>query len=61
MIQATALASDGLEAEALAKAALLSGPERGLRLLGAAGGALVLDDGQIVLAGPLREHAREAA
>ena len=61
VIQATALAANGLEAETLAKTALLSGPESGLQLLEAAGGALVLDDGRIVLAGPLREHAREAA
>ncbi len=61
MIQATALAATGLEAETLAKTALLSGPEHGRQVLEAAGGALVLDDGQIVLVGPLREHAREAA
>src|SRR6185369_1260025 len=52
VIQATALAANGLEAETLAKTALLSGPEGGLQLLEAAGGALVLDDGRIVLAGP---------
>jgi len=61
VIQATALASNGLEAETLAKTALLSGPDQGLQLLERTGGALVLDDGRIVLAGPLREHAREAA
>lgn len=61
VIQATALAATGLEAETLAKTALLSGPEHGLQVLEAAGGALVLDDGRIVLVGPLREHAREAA
>lgn len=61
VIQATALASNGLEAETLAKTALLSGPEPGLQLLEQAGGALVLDDGRVMLAGPLREHAREAA
>jgi len=56
VIQATALGSTGAEAETLAKTALLLGPERGLRVLEPAGGALVLDDGGIVLAGPLREH-----
>jgi thiamine biosynthesis lipoprotein len=61
VIQATALAATGVEAETLAKTALLSGPERGLGVLEPAGGALVLDDGEIVLAGPLRERAREAA
>ena len=61
VIQATALAANGVDAETLAKSAVLSGPKRGLELLERAGGALVLDDGEIVLAGPLREHAREAA
>jgi thiamine biosynthesis lipoprotein len=61
VIQATALAATGVEAETLAKTALLSGPERGLGVLEPAGGALVLDDGEVVLAGPLRERAREAA
>jgi thiamine biosynthesis lipoprotein len=61
VIQATALAATGLEAETLAKTALLLGPEQGLQVLAAAGGALVLDDGRMVLVGPLREHAREAA
>jgi thiamine biosynthesis lipoprotein len=61
VIQATALAASGVEAETLAKTALLSGPRRGLELLEPSGGALVLDDGEVVLAGPLRELAREAA
>jgi thiamine biosynthesis lipoprotein len=61
VIQATALAASGVEAETLAKTALLSGPGRGLALLEPSGGALVLDDGEVVLAGPLRELAREAA
>jgi FAD:protein FMN transferase len=60
-IQATAVASSGVEAETLAKTALLLGPERGLRVLQAHGGALVLDDGHVLLAGPLRAHAVEAA
>ena len=33
MIQATAVGSTGVEAETLAKTALLLGPERGLRVL----------------------------
>jgi thiamine biosynthesis lipoprotein len=61
VIQATAIGATGVEAETLAKTALLLGPERGLRVLEPGGGALVLDDGQVVLAGPLRAHAMEAA
>jgi thiamine biosynthesis lipoprotein len=44
IVQATALAPSGLEAEALAKAALLSGPARAERWL-RHGGVLVYDDG----------------
>ena len=51
MIQATALAPTALEAETLAKTALLSGPQTGRRVLERRGGALVLDDGELVLAG----------
>jgi FAD:protein FMN transferase len=61
VIQATALASRGVEAEMLAKTALLSGPELGLAVLEPAGGVLVLDDGEVVRAGRLREPAAEAA
>ena len=61
VIQATAVASTGVEAEMLAKTALLLGPERGLRVLEPAGGALVLDDGRVMVAGPLRARAVEAA
>ena len=61
VIQATAVAATGVEAETLAKTALLLGPERGLRVLQPEGGALVLDDGRVVLAGPLRARAVEAA
>ena len=61
VIQATALAATGVEAETLAKTALLSGPRRGLELLEQSGGALVLDDGEVVLAGELRDRARNAA
>ena len=47
VVQATALAPTALAAETLAKAALLSGPERGLRLLARDGGVLVRDDGTV--------------
>ena len=55
VIQATALASSGVEAEMLAKMALLSGPELGLAVLEHAGGVLVLDDGEVAAR---REAAR---
>ena len=42
---ATALAPTAAEAEALAKAALLSGPRRGAERLERHGGVLALDDG----------------
>jgi thiamine biosynthesis lipoprotein len=61
VIQATALGGDCVEAELLAKTALLSGPARGAELLERNGGVLVLDDGEIVLAGALRERTRAAA
>lgn len=61
VIQATAVAATGVEAETLAKTALLLGPARGLRVLEPAGGALVLDDGHLLVAGPLRARAVEAA
>jgi thiamine biosynthesis lipoprotein len=61
VVQATAVASTGVEAETLAKTALLLGPERGLRVLEPSGGALVLDDGRVMIAGPLRARAVEAA
>jgi FAD:protein FMN transferase len=48
LIAATALAPTALDAEALAKAALLSGPVAGLRLLRAChGGVLIDDDGAV--------------
>lgn len=48
LIQATALAPTALEAETLAKMALLSGPDAGRRLLrDAHGGVLVRDDGDV--------------
>jgi thiamine biosynthesis lipoprotein len=48
LLTATALAPTALEAEALAKAALLSGPSAGALLLRAhRGGVLVHDDGTV--------------
>jgi thiamine biosynthesis lipoprotein len=45
VVSATALAPTAVEAEALAKAALLAGPHGGAVLLSRHGGALILDDG----------------
>ena len=47
VLSATAIAPSVLEAETLAKAALLSGPVAGRRLLAARGGLLVLADGAV--------------
>jgi FAD:protein FMN transferase len=58
LIAATALAPTALEAEALAKAALLSGPAAGRRLLRARfGGVLVHDDGAVEPVGRRRRFA----
>jgi thiamine biosynthesis lipoprotein len=51
IVQATALAPTAVEAEALAKAALLSGPGAGSRWL-RHGGVLVFDDGSHVVVSP---------
>jgi thiamine biosynthesis lipoprotein len=61
VVQATAVAPTGVQAEPLAKAALLSGPEAGLRMLEPGGGVLVLDDGTVRLAGPAAQAVRSAA
>jgi thiamine biosynthesis lipoprotein len=58
LLSATALASGALEAETLAKAALLSGPPGARRILRAAGGVLVHDDGGVELVGPIHERRR---
>lgn len=47
LVGATALAPTALHAEALAKAALLSGPQRGRRWLARHGGFLFHDDGSV--------------
>ena len=53
LVAATALAPTALEADTLAKAALLSGPARARQLLARGGGRLVHDDGRSELVGPL--------
>ena len=58
VISATALAATALEAETLAKMALLSGPAEGRRILRATGGVLVHDDGDVELVGPVHERRR---
>jgi FAD:protein FMN transferase len=54
VIGATALAPTALEAETLAKTALLSGPARAARVLARHGGLVVRDDGDVVPVGCLR-------
>ena len=65
LISATALGDSALEAETLAKAALLSGAVAARRLLRASGGAIVFETGRVELIGPLRQeplmHVRLAA
>jgi thiamine biosynthesis lipoprotein len=61
VIQATAIASTALEAEALAKTAVLRGPLGGRDVLARQGGALVLDDGEVVFAGDLQPALTEPA
>jgi FAD:protein FMN transferase len=56
VVQATALAPTGLEAEVRAKAALLAGPQAGPRHL-AHGGVLVLAGGEVVTVEPARRAA----
>jgi FAD:protein FMN transferase len=53
VIQATALAPTALEAETLAKTALLSGPLAGRVVLARYGGAMILDSGKLILVGEL--------
>jgi thiamine biosynthesis lipoprotein len=61
VVQATALAETAVCAEALAKAALLAGPQAGLHLLEPGGGALVLDNGSVRLAPRATEERQRAA
>ena len=56
VIQATALAPTALEAETLAKTALLTGPLAGRTSLERYGGALILDSGEAITVSPLRDR-----
>jgi thiamine biosynthesis lipoprotein len=56
LISATALGDSALEAETLAKAAILSGATGARRLLRASGGAVVYETGRVELIGPLRHE-----
>ena len=58
LIGATAVGVTALEAETLAKAALLSGPHAARRLLRTRGGVLFHDDGDVEVVGPARERPR---
>jgi len=58
LIGATALGDTAVEAETLAKAALLSGPEGGREVLAGNGGMLVHDDGRVETVGPLAVRPR---
>jgi len=58
LIGATALGDTAVEAETLAKAALLSGPEGGRAVLGDRGGFLVHDSGRVEAVGPLAARPR---
>jgi FAD:protein FMN transferase len=58
LVGATALAPSALEAETLAKAALLSGAERGRAVLARHGGILFDEDGGVELVGRLRDPIR---
>ena len=53
MLAATALAPTALEAETLAKAALLSGPAGARRLLAPRGGLVIRAGGAVEIIGPL--------
>ncbi len=53
LIGATALGDTAVEAEALAKAALLSGPVGGREVLAGLGGLLVDDEGRVEAVGPI--------
>jgi FAD:protein FMN transferase len=58
LIGATALGDTAVEAETLAKAALLSGPDGGRAVLTERGGLLVHDDGRVETVGPLSARPR---
>ena len=56
LLMATALGDTALEAETLAKWALLSGPSGAGRVLARHGGLVVHDDGDVELHGPMRSR-----
>jgi len=58
LLSATALGASAAEAETLAKAALLSGPDGGGAILAARGGLLVHDSGLVETIGPLKRGIR---
>ena len=58
LIGSTALGDTAVEAETLAKAALLSGPEGGRAVLAERGGLLVHDSGEVETVGPLAARPR---
>jgi len=58
LIGATALGDTAVEAETLAKAALLSGPDGGRAILTERGGLLVHDGGRVETVGPLSARPR---
>ncbi len=58
LIGATALGRTALESETLAKAALLSGPVEGRRILGRHGGLLVKEDGRVEVVGQMNLSLR---
>lgn len=53
LVGTTALAPTGVEAETLAKAALLSGPDHGRDVLRHYGGLIVYEDGEVEPVGPI--------
>jgi thiamine biosynthesis lipoprotein len=56
LLMVTALGASALEAETLAKWALLSGPAGARRVLSRHGGLVVHDDGDVELLGPMRSR-----
>ncbi len=56
LLMVTALGSSALEAETIAKWALLSGPDGAARVLARHGGLVVHDDGDVELHGPMRSR-----
>ena len=61
IVQATAFAPSALEAETLAKQALLSGPTRARAVLENFGGVIVTDDHEIEAVGPVADHLQASA